>query len=96
MPINFSEEELEEIKEMVEFAFNCSIMGKELTYSENIENLITNPDTKNLLSVETLHDYIEQLNLEKKSFWAAGVDEMPLTDKLILFLEEIIEEKSRT
>lgn len=96
MSIEFSKEELEEIKDMAEFAFATSVAGKELTYYENIESLVSNPNTRTLINIETLKDYIEQLKLEKMSFWYGGVKEMPVTDKLILFLEEIIEEKLRT
>ena len=84
---------MEEIRDLVKFSYASSIAGKEITYGENIESLICNPDARDQISTEIIRDYIEQFDLEKSFFWTVGVDEVPLFDKLILFLEMIIAER---
>jgi len=93
MNFHFSEEEIALINALIQTSYACTLGEKELTYGENLENLLFNEEARGKVASELIVDYINQLELEIQFYWTLGFDSMPIISKIILALDTILKER---
>lgn len=93
MSIYFSKEELIELEAMIDVAYGLSISNIELTYGENLEKILFDKYYKQHIDSDVISNYIYQLKLQKQFYCTFGFDDITVIDKVILILEEMVEEK---
>lgn len=94
MAVVFDEEEITIIRDIIETADCLSIGEKEMSFGEHLESIITDINTKNILTLDIIQDYIYQMELMKEFYYSFGFD-VAVIDKIVNLLTEIETEKQK-
>ena len=85
MKMYFNNDEVEELKALIENSYCCTLAGKELTYGENLEKLLLDEKAKEQIFIDLIIDYIDQLELEKEFYGSIGFNDINIIDKFYFF-----------